>query len=165
MDIRVLRFGEHSRAQWLCTEENIEHGHANPGRGKVPAEYCAKFAEPYDRNSPYGISTHDDFLFSNALSNAYCRMVGAFDGISDLNHCEQHLFCTDQLLRTIRVTKMRIHTVPLRFTHPDNLVASMRTIFAPFNRCPKIAWSARKPASPLLTTGFYRPRTIANLLQ
>src|SRR3979490_105854 len=52
--------------------------------------------------------------FSNSPFNASCWMVGASDGISDRNPCEQDLFCTDKLTHTIRVISERDQAVTRR---------------------------------------------------
>src|SRR5882672_1594878 len=52
--------------------------------------------------------------FSNSQFNASCWMVGASDGISDRNPCEQDLFCTDKITRTIRVISKRVQAISRR---------------------------------------------------
>src|SRR5882762_7102848 len=55
--------------------------------------------------------------FSNSQINAACWVVGASDGISDRNLCEQDLFCTDKITRTIRVISKRVQAVTRKLAH------------------------------------------------
>src|SRR6267154_4681410 len=52
--------------------------------------------------------------FSNSQFNTACWVVGASDGISDRNPCEQDLFCTDKITSTTRVTSNRLQAVTRR---------------------------------------------------